>query len=182
VSSAPTSYEWTVPVNDSFLLTELRVTDIAALVLHLTEYEIYERTLRIPFPYSAEDARNWVDKTQQAADHFGHPIHFAIRTHRGELVGGCGLDDLQVGHRAELGYWLARPLWNRGVATAVVRRFGDFALQKWQLARLYAHVFEFNRASARVLEKSGFQLEGVLRRHFRKDDRLIDSYLYARLS
>jgi ribosomal-protein-alanine N-acetyltransferase len=46
---------------------------------------------------------------------------------------------------------------------------------------LTAHVFDFNIASARVLEKNGFVLEGLLRKHFRKDGKLVDARIYGLL-
>ena len=49
------------------------------------------------------------------------------------------------------------------------------------LVRLYAHVFEWNPASARVLEKAGYRLEGRLHRSVVKDGRVIDQLMYARL-
>jgi RimJ/RimL family protein N-acetyltransferase len=47
------------------------------------------------------------------------------------------------------------------------------------LVRLYAHVFEWNPASARVLEKAGFTLEGRLRRSVLKEGQLIDQLMYG---
>jgi RimJ/RimL family protein N-acetyltransferase len=49
------------------------------------------------------------------------------------------------------------------------------------LAKITAHVFAFNTASARVLEKCGFVQEGHLRNHHQKDGNLIDARLYALL-
>ena len=49
------------------------------------------------------------------------------------------------------------------------------------LHRLEAAVFGWNLASARVLEKAGYSLEGRLRRSVIKDGRIADSLLYARL-
>ena len=63
--------------------------------------------------------------------------------------------------------------------TDVVRSACDFALAEWKLVRIMAHVFEFNKASARVLEKCGFELEGLLRKHHQKDGKFLDSRLYT---
>ena len=65
--------------------------------------------------------------------------------------------------------------------TAVVQRacrhaFGDFGL-----AKITAHVFAHNPASARVLAKCGFQEEGYLRRHFLKDGQFVDARLFGLL-
>jgi len=52
---------------------------------------------------------------------------------------------------------------------------------RWQLVRITAHVFTFNVASARVLEKNGFVCEGVHRKQFLKDGRFLDARCYARV-
>jgi RimJ/RimL family protein N-acetyltransferase len=105
----------------------------------------------------------------------GRPIHFAIREPSGRVIGGCGFNELTVGHRAEIGYWLAKPCWGRGIMTEVVERLCEMAWTEWKLVRITAHVFPFNEASARVLEKNGFQLEGVLRKHHQKDGQFLDA-------
>jgi len=56
-----------------------------------------------------------------------------------------------------VGYWLGREFWGRGIATAALQLF----LEEVQTRPLYAHVARHNRASRRVLEKSGFRVVGV---------------------
>jgi len=97
------------------------------------------------------------------------------------LIGCCGLEDFVPGrsHQAEIGYWLAKPYWGRGIATDVVRKVCAHARTEFGLAKIIAHVFAFNTASARVLEKCGFEQEGYLKQHRLKDGRLLDSRLYG---
>ena len=60
------------------------------------------------------------------------------------------------GDRREVGYWVGREFWGRGVGTAALTAF----LRQVGERPLYAHVAKRNRASVRVLEKSGFTLVG----------------------
>lgn len=166
-------------VNDRLHLSEIRPGDKAAFVKHLNDKDIYRNTLRIPYPYTDDDAEKFISIVTEATAKHGHPVHFAIRDQDDQLIGGCGFDGLTYGHRAEIGYWLAKPYWGRGIMTEVVRSACEFALAEWKLVRITAHVFDFNQASARVLEKSGFEFEGLLRKHHRKDGKFIDSKLYA---
>ncbi len=53
--------------------------------------------------------------------------------------------------------------------------------EEFGLVKITAHVFPHNLASARVLEKSGFQQEGFLRKHFLKDGNFLDARLFALL-
>jgi len=62
---------------------------------------------------------------------------------------------------AELGFWLGEPFWNRGIMTEAVKAFTALSFESFDLVRIYARVFEWNPASARVLEKSGYLLEGA---------------------
>lgn len=58
-------------------------------------------------------------------------------------------------HR-EVGYWLGREFWGRGIASEALRAFLEI-----ETARpLFAHVAKHNSASLRVLEKCGFAVIG----------------------
>ena len=65
--------------------------------------------------------------------------------------------------------------------TAVVQRLCRHAFEEFGLAKITAHVFPHNLTSARVLEKCGFQQEGLLRKHFLKDGQFLDAQLFALL-
>jgi [ribosomal protein S5]-alanine N-acetyltransferase len=129
-----------------------------------------------PFPYTAADGIAWLDGVlHQAVE-----TQFAIASQR-ELIGGIGLIlQSDISHRsAELGYWLGEPFWGKGIATAAVEALTDWGFRELGLLRVYAHVFESNPASLRVLEKAGFSYEGRLRRHVVKEGRVMDMLLYA---
>jgi RimJ/RimL family protein N-acetyltransferase len=172
-----------IPVNEQVRLTEFRSGDQAALVDHLREKQIYDQTLRIPYPYTEADADEWLKLVTQITLQQGRPVNWAIRTARQYLIGGIGFDGFQLGksHRAEVGYWLARPFWGQGIMTAVVQQACRHAFEEFGLIKITAHVFATNLASARVLEKSGFEQEGYLKRHHLKDGQYLDARLYARL-
>jgi RimJ/RimL family protein N-acetyltransferase len=173
----------TLVINEEVHLSEFRSSDKQGLVACLNDGDIHDRTLRIPFPYTEKDADEWLALVKQITEQQGRPIHWAIRTADADLIGGCGFEGFQVGtsHRAEVGYWLAKPYWGRGIMTAVVRRVCEHAFAEFGLVKITAHVFVDNTRSARVLEKCGFQQEGLLRKHFLKDGKLIDARLFARL-
>jgi RimJ/RimL family protein N-acetyltransferase len=172
-----------VVVNDEVRLSEFRSSDKDALVIHLNHRDIYDRTLRIPFPYAEKDADDWLALVAKITQQQGRPVQRAIRNTDDGLIGGCGFDGFQIGksHRGEIGYWLARPFWGRGIMTAVVQRVCQHAFEELGLVKITAHVFSHNPASARVLVKCGFQEEGYLRKHYLKDGDFIDARLFALL-
>jgi RimJ/RimL family protein N-acetyltransferase len=175
-----------IVVNALVHLSELRSSDKDALIAHLNDPDIYDRTLRIPFPYTDAAADEWLALVTKITKQQGRPVQWAIRNADDALIGGCGLDGFQLGkshrsHRVEVGYWLAKPFWGRGIMTAVVGRVCRHAFEELGLTKITAHVFPHNPASARVLEKCGFQQEGFLRRHFLKNDQLLDARLFGLL-
>lgn len=170
-------------VNEQVHLSEFCSSDKDALIAHLNDRDIYDRTLRLPFPYTDAAAEQWLALVGKITQQQGRPVQYAIRTADDALIGGCGFDGFQVGksHRAEVGYWLAKPLWGQGIMTAVVGRVCQHAFEEFGLAKITAQVFSHNPGSGRVLEKCGFQEEGFLRKHFLKDDQFFDARLFALL-
>lgn len=161
----------------SCTLRPWRRGDETSLSRHANNRAVW-RNLRdiFPHPYTVADARAWV-RTASVAD---PPTELAIDVD-GEAVGGIGVQLKRDIHRrtAEIGYWLAEPLWNRGIATEAVRGMTDHAFAVFDLVRIEALVFEWNPASARVLEKAGYTLEGRLRKSVTKDGRTVDALLYS---
>ena len=151
--------------------------DVAALVKYGNNRAIW-RNLgdRFPHPYTEADAEEWVKSSNNSS-----PATFLAIATADEAIGSIGLmpqDDVHF-QSAEVGYWLAEPFWGLGIATRALSAFSDYAFANFDLVRLYAIVFEWNPASARVLEKSGFTLEARMRKSATKDGHTIDEFLYA---
>jgi ribosomal-protein-alanine N-acetyltransferase len=175
--------EFRINVRDGVYLSSVRPDDKVALLEHLRTRDVYETTLHIPHPYSAGDADWWINKRIEHTATHGKEGTFAIREAGGKLIGVVSADNFEPGtsHRAEIGYWLAKPYWGQGIMTDVVGAFVRYAFEELKVVRLTAHVFDFNIGSSRVLEKNGFKLEGILRQHCRKDGKLIDARFYGLL-
>ena len=99
---------------------------------------------------------------------FGNP--------NGYLIGSMGVDDLDIAgtHRAEVGYWLAPAYRGKGLISDALGVFVEYAFNNLEVTRLTAHTLDFNKASARVLEKNRFTLEGCLRQHTKTRNGLFD--------
>src|SRR5262249_17841165 len=100
-------------IDGGYYLDAPLLTDADAVVEHLQERQIYENTLRIPYPYQRDHAETWLS-------HLDPNLSFAIREPGGRMIGATGFHDLVPAHRSEFGYWLARPFWGRGIMTRVV--------------------------------------------------------------
>jgi [ribosomal protein S5]-alanine N-acetyltransferase len=132
---------------------------------------------RFPFPYRMEHARSFIERTMSDQPR----KNFCIEID-GAAVGGIGLHLGQDVHRhtAEFGYWLGEEFWRRGVMSEVVPAFVNYCFKEFSLNRISAQTYLSNPASARVLEKAGFVLEGRLRKNVVKDGQVLDSLLYAK--
>jgi RimJ/RimL family protein N-acetyltransferase len=156
-----------------------RIDDASALSRHANNRKIWANVRdRFPSPYTVEEAEQWVRHCSRALP----ATDFAVEV-EGEVVGGIGVvlqtDVERVS--AELGFWLGETVWGQGVMTEAVSAFVPWAFERFSLTRIYAHVFEFNVASARVLAKSGFECEARLRKAVIKDGRILDEFLFARV-
>src|SRR5258706_16426599 len=101
----------------------------------------------------------------------------------GQAVGGIGVNPGKDVERrtAAIGYWLGETFWGRGITTEALRAMTEHVFATFDFERLEAYVFEWNLASARVLEKAGYTREARLRKKVTKQGSTIDCFLYARL-
>ena len=156
-----------------------RAGDESSLVHHGNDRDIW-RNLRdaFPHPYTVEHARAWV----AFASAHTPPTQVAIEV-EGEAAGGVGLMLKEDIHRrtAEIGFWLGRRHWGRGIGSAAVAAFSAYAFETFDVVRLEAGVIEWNPGSARVLEKAGFAFEGRHRHAVFKDGVVADELVFARL-
>ncbi len=168
-------------VDDNIYLDQPNKKDKKNLILFLSDKEIYNNTLRLPYPYTSKDADWWIKYVDENRKKSGLLLNFAIRTRDKKLIGGISYH-MKYGvtsHKDELGYWLGRDYWNKGIMSRVVKSFCSYGFDSLHLIRIEATVFEHNLSSSRVLEKCGFQYEGILKKYYMKDDNFIDVRLYA---
>jgi RimJ/RimL family protein N-acetyltransferase len=158
-------------------IRDWREGDQASLVRHANNRKIWQNVRdAFPHPYTPMDAEDWIRKASS-----DDPItSFAIEVDH-LAVGGIGLV-LQADifrRSAEIGYWLGEDYWGLGIVTEAVKAFTDWGFANFDLSRIYAGVFEWNPASARVLEKAGFEFEGRMKKAVIKEGRTGDELIYA---
>ena len=135
---------------------------------------------RFPHPYTSRDAEDWVNTISRDSAF----LTFAIDVD-GALAGGIGFDfeDGERAGTAQVGYWLGRKFWGRGIATAALKVLVGYGFENVGLRRIQAYVMRPNVASARVLEHAGFVHEATLRGFYLDRDELVqDALVYAKLS
>ena len=159
-------------------IRDWRLDDVESLAKHANNRRVSINLRdRFPYPYRMEDARNFIERAISEGQEKSHCIEID-----GSAVGSIGITIGEDVYRltAEMGYWLAEEFWGQGIMSEVVPAFVDYCFEKFSLKRIYATTYSRNPASARVLEKAGFVLEGRLRKNVVKDGKILDSLLYAK--
>ena len=150
----------------------LTTADVPSMARHLDDRALWLcLSDRIPHPYLEEHGIAFLKYVAQEAP----ATTFGLEVD-GEVAGTIAAflqNDVERG-TAEIGYWLGRAHWGKGIGTQAVAAFVAHCFQTYALRRLYARCFSHNVASIRVLEKAGFVREGVMRDAIIKDDVVFD--------
>jgi len=160
-------------------LREWKRSDADALAAIANNKKIWDNVRdRLPFPYTKKDAKEWLDlvKKQKIVTTFCIDVD-------GKLVGSIGvtLKDDVYRKTAEIGYFIAEEYWGRGIATEAVKQMVSYVQKKFDIVRIYAEVFEHNKASMKALEKNGFYLECIRKKAAFKNNVILDDYVWVKL-
>lgn len=154
-------------------------TDASSLAAALSNKNILNN-LRdgLPYPYTEKDAEEYIDfiLNSNPNDTFAYAIDVD-----GRAVGSIGAFRQKNIHfrTAELGYYLSEEYWGRGIMTIAVKQICEKLFSETDILRIFAEPFENNAGSRRVLEKAGFQLEGILKNNALKNGKVLNMALYS---
>lgn len=165
-----------------FVLTPLCMADAADFFGHLADPAVVEFMDIEPLAdiSQAEEIISWAEDIRTA----GVGLRWAVRDKAGGgFAGSCGFNTLvwERGCRGEVAYDTARPLWGEGVMDEVLPPVIAFGFGALGLRRIEAMVTVGNAPSARLLERHGFEREGVLRAHGFWKDQFWDQLVFAKL-
>ena len=160
------------------VVREWRASDAASLARHADDRRIWRNLRdRFPHPYTLHDADAFIAMALGMT-----PVTFFAIAVDGAAVGGIGYtlhDDVER-VSAEIGYWLGAAYWGHGIASSAVMAVTRLAFKRHEeLRRIYAVPYAWSVASAHVLEKAGYRLEGRMRQSAIKDGEVTDQFLYA---
>ena len=144
------------------------------------ERDVASRTLNIPYPYPDGAAEQWI-ATHAEAFRQGALLALGITPRSdGSLVGAISLASVNKTHaRAELGYWVGRPCWNKGYCTEAARALIEYGFTHLNLNRIEATHLVWNPASGRVMQKLGMTREGLLRQYVSNRGTREDVIMYS---
>ncbi len=131
-------------------------------------------------PFATDDVHAYI---QAGLDRFAHNTGFRAGIWwRNQLAGCLSLHGLEwVDRKANLGYWLGANVQGHGIITKSCRMVIAYAFTELQLDRLEIQCAMDNVRSRQVAERVGFQLEGVLRQSWRRQNQLVDLAVYGLL-
>ncbi len=100
------------------------------------------------------------------------------------LIGGINMNNINRGvfQACSLGYWLAKNENSKGLMSDAVRTLTKAAFENWKFNRIQAATLVGNLASIRVLEKNGFEQEGLAKRYLKINGRWQDHLLFAKVA
>ena len=159
------------------LLRPVLVADAASIARHANDRDIWINLRdRFPHPYELGHAEAFAARL--ATDEVQTTFAIVVDGQASGTISLMpGTDVERVS--AEIGYWLGKAFWGRGVMTDAVRALTTYAFDTLKFNRIFALPFADNVASLRVLEKAGYVREGAMRRSAIKDGRLRNQYMYG---
>jgi len=158
-------------------LRSIKEADLSQLVILANNKKISDNLSdMMPYPYTLDDGKAFLElhASQKKV------IRKAI-IYNGEFCGLIGVHPQQDirRHTAELGYWIGEPFWNKGVATEAIKQILDIVWSETELIKIFASVFEHNKASAQVLIKNGFVYEGTFKKGLIKHGKVYNELRYG---
>ncbi|MEM7178249.1 MAG: GNAT family N-acetyltransferase [Pseudomonadota bacterium] len=124
-----------------FTLRAFEPEDADAVTSLISEPEVIRMIPTLPYPYVRTDAKAFIAEARN------RPFCWAIATDR--AIGGVAIG-------SELGYWLGRPYWGRGLVTQAATIAIDAFFAARDAAEIPSGHLQDNSASRRVLNKLGF--------------------------
>lgn len=162
------------------LLRAWKKEDIESLVMLANNKKIADNMRDLfPSPYTMKDAEEWIKLNLNRSP----ATNFAIEA-EGKLVGGCGVRIKEDVYKcsAEIGYWIGEPYWGKGIATITISLLMEKIISEFPfLVRVYAEIFENNKASMRVLEKNGFRLESIRAKSVIKNNIIMNDHVWVKI-
>jgi ribosomal-protein-alanine N-acetyltransferase len=161
------------------ILRKLVITDAEGIFAYASDPQVTSYVLWETHN-SIEDSYDYINNVALAMYRSGKGINWGIvEKESNKLIGTCSLHTTPAHRRAELGYALARDYWGKGIMTEAAKAAIAFGFHVMHLQRVQGYCAVENVGSARVLEKSGMQFEGILHSYVFTKNRSWDVKMYA---
>ena len=160
-------------------LRRLAERDIEGFAALADDPLVYATTLRLPSPYRAEHARAYMEMQRAGLAAGDHLLLTIALKEEDTAIGSIGLTLDRGNNRAEIGFWIGTPYWNRGLMTEAAAAVAGYGFERLGLNRIWGGHFAGNEASGRVQRKIGMKPEGILRQCLLKNGTYHDDVVHA---
>jgi RimJ/RimL family protein N-acetyltransferase len=163
------------------IIRELNKNDVQSLFRNAKNKEV-ARYITIPHPYKIQDARIFIKKSRQKIKKgLSYELGIELKSIN-QIIGVISLMEVDYKNRnAEIGCWLGKKFWGRGLAQEAIELMLDFAFNNLKLKRVWAKVVHPNKRSQILLRKAGFKYEGRLRKNTFRNGKWMDDLRFALL-
>jgi RimJ/RimL family protein N-acetyltransferase len=143
---------------ERLVLSTWQVSDWAALRPIATDVEVM-RYITGGVPWTNEQIQMFVERQVKLYSERGFCRWKLLAKPHGEMIGFCGVGFWRDSQDPEIGWWLARQYWGRGLATEAARTALEDASNRARLDRIISVARAANTASIRIMQKLGLKLE-----------------------
>jgi RimJ/RimL family protein N-acetyltransferase len=148
-----------VLLSERLVLRAPHEEDIDALAHLANNANVATMVSRMPHPYTAKDAADFVRRTN--IGEIGKCVYAITKSENGAFIGCCGVEPSHDPATVEIGYWLGQPYWNQGYMTEATHALIDMVFRTREcVEQIDARCRVTNVGSRRVIHKCGFQFQG----------------------
>lgn len=166
-------------LDENFYLREQRLSDTQDFFEYYSDDRVAKYILA-NIPKTIEEAfteiQYWINLYKRKS-----AIYWAIaRKSDDKMIGAIGFNEWdRFNNRSEISYDLAPQYWQMGITSKTIKLVSKFAFERMKLNRIQASTLHENAASIRVLEKTNFNLDGILKSYRFYNGKYYDIIMYS---
>ena len=163
-------------IGDRVTLRRPRISDADALTKYCNNRLISEWITAMPHPYKKKDAVWFINDCEKKWN--AKTDYIYVIEYEGKLAGTVGLH-IKKDDKAELGYWIGRPHWGKGLVTEAARLLMREGFKRLDLHKIYAIYLEGNEKSEKVMKKIGMKYEAWFREDAKRKGKYVNVGQYS---
>lgn len=145
---------------------------------YLNNLEQSKYMYAVPFPYTKEDAKRYFKYLEYTKEDETVYELGIFNNENGTFIGVISLSNIDFDcQNAEIGYWLVKDFWKKGYAKEAAELVIEYAFNKLDLYRIYAMLEKDNAASLALLNRLGFEVEGLMKKSVKNKGKFVDRYI-----
>lgn len=163
-------------------LRKLNISDAEFIVKWAKNKDITKYTSVIAPPCELKEAKNFIKKANlDIKNRSAYEFGIELKENK-DLIGTINLSNINKKNKnAEVGIWLAKEYWDKGLSTEALNLILQFGFEKLRLEKIQARVLHKNVRAQKLLKRIGFKLEGKLRRKTFFNNQWFDDFIFGML-